>query len=98
MKSDSCNSVSKSVCSIRYCSVIDADMQHPPRLLKNMFDAIIMENADMCIPSRFIETNKENKLNFYRRFISWVARKMGNLLIYNMNCDKILVNKTICVM
>lgn len=71
-----------SMCEGKYIAVMDADLQHPPVLLKQMLCAMD-HGADMCIPTRFITYENEN-LNWYRKFISFVARKMAGIFVYNM--------------
>ena len=64
-------------------SVMDADLQHPPYLLKNMYEEV-KNGADFCIPSRFIPGGSDGGLNLYRKFVSWVARVIGKLSIFNL--------------
>ena len=64
-------------------SVMDADLQHPPYLLKNMYEEV-KNGADFCIPSRFIPGGSDGGLNLYRKFVSWVARKLGQLSIFHL--------------
>ncbi|KAF5076712.1 Undecaprenyl-phosphate 4-deoxy-4-formamido-L-arabinose transferase [anaerobic digester metagenome] len=64
-------------------AVMDADMQHPPEILLPMYCAM-MNNADICIPSRFIPGGGDGGLNLWRKFISFVARQLGKIAIYNL--------------
>ena len=57
---------------------MDADLQHPPMILRAMY-AAIMSGADMCIPSRYLPGGDDGGLNYYRKFVSWTARKMGQV-------------------
>jgi len=64
-------------------AVMDADMQHPPEILLPMYCAM-MNNADVCIPSRFIPGGGDGGLDFWRKFVSFVARQLGKIAIYNL--------------
>ena len=62
-----------------YIACMDADLQHPPIVLKYMYKAIVVGGADVCVPSRFIPGGNDGGLNAYRKFVSGTARKMGRL-------------------
>lgn len=64
-------------------SVMDADLQHPPYLLKEMYNEV-NNGADFCIPSRFIPGGSDGGLNLYRKFVSFVARSLGRLSIFHL--------------
>ena len=59
---------------------MDADLQHPPKILRPMY-AAILSGADFCIPSRLIPGGDDGGLNFYRKFVSGTARWMGKILL-----------------
>ncbi len=59
--------------------VMDADLQHPPELLPEIFKQL--KTYDIVIPSRFIQGGDAGGLNVVRKFISWSARCLGRLLI-----------------
>lgn len=61
-------------------AVMDADLQHPPELLKTMLKTI-EENADIVIPSRFVPGGDDGGLNILRKSISIVARYMGKAML-----------------
>lgn len=61
-------------------AVMDADLQHPPEILRGMY-AAIQSGADFCIPSRFIPDGSDGGLNWYRKFVSGTARYMGKILL-----------------
>ena len=64
-------------------SVMDADLQHPTYLLKDMYNEV--ENgADFCIPSRFIPGGSDGGLNLYRKFVSFVARKLSIFSVFHL--------------
>lgn len=61
-------------------AVMDADLQHPPKILRGMY-AAIQAGADICIPSRFITGGSDGGLNWYRKFVSGTARYLGKVLL-----------------
>lgn len=63
-----------------YLAVMDADLQHPPEILRPMF-AAVESGADFCIPSRFIKGGSDGGLNLYRKLVSGVARYIGKILL-----------------
>jgi dolichol-phosphate mannosyltransferase len=63
-----------------YLACMDADLQHPPIVLKYMYKAM-EAGADFCIPSRLIPGGDDGGLNWYRKFVSWTARKMGQIAL-----------------
>lgn len=65
-----------SMASGEYLSVMDADLQHPPEIMNEMYKAI-KQGYDFCIPSRFVPGGSDGGLNLWRKFVSWTARVMG---------------------
>lgn len=63
-----------------YLAVMDADLQHPPKILRPMY-AALESGADFCIPSRFIPGGSDGGLNLYRKLVSGVARYIGKILL-----------------
>lgn len=63
-----------------YLAVMDADLQHPPAILRPMY-AALQSGADFCIPSRFIPGGSDGGLNLYRKLVSGVARYIGKILL-----------------
>ena len=59
-----------------YVAVMDADLQHPPKVLMDMY-AAMSTHADMAIPSRFIPGGSDGGLNLYRKVVSGTARYIG---------------------
>ena len=59
---------------------MDADLQHPPIVLKYMYKAM-ESGADFCIPSRLIPGGDDGGLNWYRKFVSGTARKIGQVML-----------------
>ena len=63
-----------------YMACMDADLQHPPIVLKYMYKAM-ESGADFCIPSRLIPGGDDGGLNWYRKFVSGTARKIGQFML-----------------
>ena len=63
-----------------YVAVMDADLQHPPTILRPMYTAMC-EGADMCIPSRFVPGGSDGGLNLYRKIVSGTARYIGKIFL-----------------
>jgi dolichol-phosphate mannosyltransferase len=62
--------------------VIDADLQHPPRLLLEMLDCLLGdENIDIVIASRKITGGGVCGWSIYRQFISWLAIRTTRIFI-----------------
>ena len=64
----------------RFVVVMDADLQHPPELLPDIYYRL-MQGADMVIPSRFVPGGSDGGLVGHRKLVSLVARKLGQLAI-----------------
>lgn len=62
-------------------AVMDCDLQHPPEILISMLYAIEKKDADIVIPSRFINGGNDGGLNFFRKLISYIARSIGSIFI-----------------
>ena len=63
-----------------YIAVMDADLQHPPAILRSMY-AVLESGADFCVPSRFIPGGSDGGLGPYRKLVSGVARYIGKILL-----------------
>lgn len=63
-----------------YLACMDADLQHPPIVLKYMYKAM-QSGADFCVPSRLIPGGDDGGLNWYRKFVSGTARKIGQIIL-----------------
>ncbi len=72
-----------SIAKGEYIAVMDADLQHPPEILRAMY-AVVSAGYDFCIPSRFIPGGGDGGLNAWRKFVSWTARYMGKLLLSSL--------------
>ena len=63
-----------------YIAVMDADLQHPPKILKSMYYCL-ETGVDFCVPSRFIPGGSDGGLGPYRKLVSAVARYIGKILL-----------------
>ena len=63
-----------------YIAVMDADLQHPPTILRSMY-AVMETGVDFCIPSRFIPGGSDGGLGPYRKLVSGVARYIGKIML-----------------
>ena len=63
-----------------YIAVMDADLQHPPAILRSMY-AVMETGVDFCIPSRFIPGGSDGGLGPYRKLVSGVARYIGKIAL-----------------
>ena len=66
-----------------FIAVMDADLQHPPEILRPMY-ATVRKGADFCIPSRFIPGGNDGGLNAWRKFVSGTARYMGKFMLKSL--------------
>lgn len=57
-------------------AVMDADLQHPPELLRIMLDKVL-SGADLVVPSRFIPGGNDNGLSGIRKLTSRTARLLA---------------------
>lgn len=63
-----------------YVAVMDADLQHPPAILRSMY-CVLESGVDFCVPSRFIPGGSDGGLGPYRKLVSGVARYIGKILL-----------------
>jgi dolichol-phosphate mannosyltransferase len=64
----------------KYIAVMDADLQHPPEVLVNMYSAIQKGN-DMVIASRYMEGGSAHEFSFFRKLVSKGATFIAHLMI-----------------
>ena len=69
-----------SLASGDYIAVMDADLQHPPAILRSMY-AVMETGVDFCVPSRFIPGGSDGGLGPYRKLVSGVARYIGKMML-----------------
>lgn len=63
-----------------YCAVIDADLQHPPEKLADLFQALD-EGADIAVGSRHLDGGGIDNWPRSRKLISWGATQLARLAL-----------------
>ena len=64
-----------------YCVIMDADLQHPPELLKPMYHAVSQEGYDCCGGKRLDRTGEGTVRNWLSRRFYGVMNKLTNMEI-----------------
>lgn len=64
----------------QYFIVMDADLQHPPELLPDIYGKLA-EGTDIVIPSRFVSGGSDGGLGPLRKLVSWTARVIGQVAL-----------------
>ena len=64
-------------------TVMDADLQHPPSLLPEMYHAIL-DGADIVLPSRYIDGGEKEGLSLFRQIASSTAILFGRILLKSL--------------
>jgi dolichol-phosphate mannosyltransferase len=57
--------------------IMDADLQHPPEVLKALAAALRAENADLAVASRYVAGGGTSGWSWIRRLISWAGVRLG---------------------
>ncbi len=65
----------------RYFAVIDSDLQHPPDIIRRLYETAEREGADMAIASRKVEGGGTKDWEWYRIVISDVANIIAKSLL-----------------
>ena len=60
---------------------IDADLQHPPEVLPELFSRLRTGDADLVIASRAVQQGGVSEWKLHRRIISWVATLLARLFL-----------------
>ncbi|NER78380.1 MAG: glycosyltransferase [Leptolyngbya sp. SIO1D8] len=63
--------------------VIDADLQHPPEKLLELFQKMVA-GADLAVASRHVEGGGVSEWSFLRRFLSRGAQMLGLMILPNV--------------
>ena len=63
-----------------FVAVMDADLQHPPAMLRSMYGAML-HGADLCLPSRRIPGGGDPGLKGFRKLVSSAAAWMGKIMV-----------------
>ncbi|MEZ5238152.1 MAG: glycosyltransferase [Microthrixaceae bacterium] len=64
-----------------HLAVIDADLQHDPAILPRMLEVLRSGEADVVVGSRESEGGGYGQWSLKRRFVSWVATGIAQLLL-----------------
>lgn len=64
----------------KYLIVMDADLQHPPEKIKEMY-LELKKGADIVVASRFIKGGRDEGLGFLRKIFSKGAALIGKLMV-----------------
>ncbi len=64
-----------------YMAVIDADLQHDASILPDMLERLRSDSADVVVGSRESEGGGYGEWSMGRRFVSWVATGVAQLLL-----------------
>ncbi|MFB6227489.1 MAG: polyprenol monophosphomannose synthase [Halobacteriales archaeon] len=64
-----------------YLGVIDADGQHPPAKLFELFETAIEHDHDLVVASRYAPGGGIENWRWYRKLISWGATLIADLLL-----------------
>ncbi len=59
-------------------AVMDADLQHPPEILRPLAEALRQPDTDMALASRYILGGGASEWSWIRRFISWGATLLAS--------------------
>jgi dolichol-phosphate mannosyltransferase len=63
-----------------YLVVMDADLQHPPELLPEIYSKLC-SGYELVVPSRFVPGGSDGGLNAFRKLVSWTARVIGQMAL-----------------
>lgn len=67
----------------RFLVVMDADLQHPPELLPEIYERLL-SGVDVVIPSRFVSGGSDGGLGPIRKVVSWTARVIGQAALQRL--------------
>ena len=62
-----------------YCVIMDADLQHPPKLLPLMYQAVSQEGYDCCAGKRMDRSGEGAVRNFLSKSFYKVMQRLSNL-------------------
>jgi len=57
--------------------IMDADLQHPPEVLRELAASLRANNADLAVASRYIAGGGTSGWSWIRRLISWAGVRLG---------------------
>ena len=67
--------------STPYVAVIDADMQHDERLLRQMLICLRADEADLAVGTRYAHDGGVGDWDVRRQTISWVATRLSAVVV-----------------
>lgn len=81
-----------------YMACMDADLQHPPIVLKYMYRAM-ESGADFCIPSRLIPGGDDGGLNWYMPliFIALNSYSLASVVFHTPGIENIVSRKFLTI-
>jgi dolichol-phosphate mannosyltransferase len=57
--------------------IMDADLQHPPEVLRELVASLRANNADLAVASRYVAGGGTSGWSWIRRLISWAGVRLG---------------------
>ncbi|MFV0395684.1 MAG: glycosyltransferase family 2 protein [Coprobacillaceae bacterium] len=76
-----------------YCVIMDADLQHPPTLLKDMYHAVKEENYDCCAGKRMDRDGEGKIRNFLSKMFYKVIKKLTKMDMSDGSGDFRMMNR-----
>jgi dolichol-phosphate mannosyltransferase len=62
-------------------AVMDADLQHPPEILRPLAEALRQPDTDLALASRYVSGGGATDWSWIRRFISWGATHLASSVL-----------------
>jgi dolichol-phosphate mannosyltransferase len=62
-------------------AVMDADLQHPPEILRPLAEALRQSDTDLALASRYVSGGGATGWSWTRRFISWGATHLASSVL-----------------
>jgi dolichol-phosphate mannosyltransferase len=57
--------------------IMDADLQHPPEVLRELVASLRAHNADLAVASRYVAGGGTSGWSWIRRLVSWAGVRLG---------------------
>jgi len=76
-----------------YCVIMDADLQHPPKLLKDMYYALYIEQYDCCAGKRVDRCGERKLRNFLSSSFYKIIQKLTNMDMRDGEGDFRMMNR-----
>lgn len=68
-------------CSFPCTAILDADLQHDPAAIAQMFQAFASEKCDVATGTRYSQGGMVGNLSFWRRFVSSLANNLARYVL-----------------